>query len=258
MVPDRGTTNDAHPAVVLLHAGVADSRMWEVQRRALQGRYAVWSPDLRGFGERPHEPGPFSHTDDLLALLDGHGVERAALVGSSFGGRVALETASVAPDRVSALVLLCGAAPLLPATDDLVAFDEEEERLLAAGDLDGAVELNVRTWLGPSADETARELLRAMQSRAFALDAAAEEPSPPVELRRPEIDLAAVAMPALVVSGDHDLLSFRQTARHLAEHLPQAETVSLEWAGHLPSLERPQETASLVAGYLDRVLGHEA
>ena len=254
MVPDPGTPLDPRPAVVLLHAGVADSRMWEVQRRALGSRYAVLAPDLRGFGERAHEPGPFSNTDDVLALLDEHGVERAALVGSSFGGRVALETASAAPERVSALVLLCAAAPLLPQTPDVQAFDEEEERLLEAGDRDGAVELNVRTWLGPSADESAKALVRDMQTRAFDLDAAAEELSPAVELRRPELDLAALTMPALVVSGDHDLLWFRQTAQHLAEQLPKAELVDLDWAGHLPSLERPDETAALVAGFLDRAL----
>ncbi len=256
MVPDAGTHNDERPAVVLLHSGVADSRMWEVQRRALESRYAVWAPDLRGFGGRPHQPGPFSHADDVLALLDHHGVERAALVGSSFGGRVALETASAAPDRVTALALLCAAAPLLPPTDDVAAFGEEEDRLLEAGDRDGAVELNVRTWLGPSADEGARELVRVMQARAFELDAAAEVLSPPVEPQRREVDLAALDMPTLVVSGDRDLLWFRQTARHLAEHLPRAEAVVLDWAGHLPSLERPEETAALVAGYLDRVLAH--
>lgn len=254
MVPDPGTSFDPRPAVVLLHAGIADSRMWEVQRRALEGRYAVLAPDLRGFGGRAHEPGPFRHADDVLALLDAHGIERAALVGASFGGRVALETASVAPDRVSALVLLCAAAPGVAPTPDAESFDEEEERLLGAGDLDGAVELNVRTWLGPSADESARALVREMQARAFELDTAAEELSPAVELRRPELDLAALTMPALVVSGDHDLLFFRETARHLAEHLPAAELVSLDWAGHLPSLERPDETAALVTAQLDRVL----
>jgi pimeloyl-ACP methyl ester carboxylesterase len=229
--------------------------MWDVQRRALEGRYAVLAPDLRGFGERPHEPGPFSHTDDVLSLLDAHGVEQAALVGASFGGRVALETASAAPDRVRALVLLCAAAPLLPPTPDVEAFGEEEDRLLEAGDRDAAVDLNVRTWLGPSADASARSLVREMQARAFELDAAAEELTPPVELRRPDLDLGALTMPTLVVSGAHDLLWFRQTAQHLAEQLPQVEGVSLDWAGHLPSLERADDTAALVAEFLDRTMG---
>jgi pimeloyl-ACP methyl ester carboxylesterase len=192
---------------VLLHAGVADSRMWETQRRALESRYAVLAPDLRGFGERPHTPGEFSHTDDVLELLDRHGVDRAALVGASFGGRVALETASVAPGRVSTLALLCAAAPLLPPTPDVEAFDAEEERLLEAGERDKAVELNVDTWLGPAADESARELVRRMQALAFELDVEAEGLTPPVGLAR-----------------------------------------------HLPSLERPDEAADLVAAFLDRRL----
>lgn len=71
--------------MVLLHAGVADSRMWEAQARALDPRFRVLAPDLRGFGDRPHEPGQFSHAEDVLALLDAEGLEHAAVVGASFG-----------------------------------------------------------------------------------------------------------------------------------------------------------------------------
>ena len=242
------------PAVVLLHSGVADSRMWEPQVRALEKRFRVLAPDLRGFGDRPHEPGPFSHADDVLALLDAEGVERAALVGSSFGGRVALEVATTAPDRVSALVLLCAAAPGLPRTDDVRAFGEEEDRLLGAGDLDAAVELNVRTWLGPEASPQARELVRQMQARAFALDAAAEALTPEPEPIPVDIDPAALGMPALVVGGGHDLEWFQQTARHLAGSMSRAELVILDWAGHLPSLERPDEVSGLLREFLEREL----
>ena len=208
------------PAVVLLHSGVADSRMWEPQVRALEKRFRVLAPDLRGFGDRPHEPGPFSHADDVLALLDAEGVERAALVGSSFGGRVALDVATTAPDRVSALVLLCAAAPGLPRTDDVRAFGQEEDRLLEAGDLDAAAE------------------------------ALAPQPEPiPVD-----IDPAALGMPALVVGGGHDLEWFQQTARHLAGSMSRAELVILDWAGHLPSLERPDEVSGLLREFLEQEL----
>jgi 3-oxoadipate enol-lactonase len=255
MVPDGGDVGAARPAVVLLHSGVADSRMWEAQRAVLEDRYAVLAPDLRGFGQRVHEPGPFSHVDDVLALLDAHDLERAALVGASFGGRVALETATAAPERVSALVLLCAAAPLLPRTEEVEAFAEEEDRLLEAGDVPAAVELNLRTWLGPSADEGARDLVRVMQARAFELDAAAQTLSPPVEPQRRPVDLSALTMPSLVVGGGEDLPWFQQTARHLAQHLADAHLVLLDWAGHLPTLERPEQTAALVAAFLDRSVG---
>ena len=242
------------PAVVLLHAGVADRRMWAPQVRALEGRFRVLAPDLRGFGDRPHEPGPFSHADDVLGLLDAAGIERAAVVGSSFGGRVALEVAAAAPDRVGALVLLCAAAPGLPQTDDVRAFGEEEDRLLEAGDLDAAVDLNVQTWLGPEASPEVGELVRLMQARAFDLDAVAETLKPLPEPHAVDIEPAALGMPALVVGGGHDLEWFQQTARHLARQLPRAELVLLYWAGHLPSLERPDEVSRMVGEFLDREL----
>src|SRR5206468_2255668 len=74
--------------LLLLHEGIADARMWEANDF---GARRVLAPDLRGYGSRPLEPGPYSDVDDLVELLDDEGVERAALVGCSYGGRVALE-----------------------------------------------------------------------------------------------------------------------------------------------------------------------
>ncbi len=63
-------------AVVLLHSGVCDRRMWDPQWPALTERFRVVRPDLRGFGESPLGPGRFSHTDDVDALLDHLDVDR--------------------------------------------------------------------------------------------------------------------------------------------------------------------------------------
>ena len=93
-----------------------------------------------------------------------------------------------------------------------------------------------------------------MQRRAFELDAAAEALLPAPEPRTVEVDPGELAMPALVVRGEQDLLWFRQIAGHLAQRMPQGELVTLDWAGHLPSLERPIDKAALVGGFLDRVL----
>ena len=67
---------------------------------ALSAEHRVVRPDLRGFGESPLPGGPFSHVEDVRALLDHLGVERAAVVGNSFGGRVALDFALAHPERV--------------------------------------------------------------------------------------------------------------------------------------------------------------
>ena len=75
------------PAVVLVHAGIADSRMWDGQFEALAAAHTVLRYDLRGFGRTPPAPGPFDHAGDLRALLDALGLARVALVGCSQGSR---------------------------------------------------------------------------------------------------------------------------------------------------------------------------
>ena len=94
------------PAVLLIHAGVTDRRMWDPVAGALAHTFRVVRPDLRGFGETPLPPGPYCDADDLDTLLGHLGVTHAAVVGSSYGGRVALELATTHPGRVSSLVLL--------------------------------------------------------------------------------------------------------------------------------------------------------
>ena len=235
------------PAVLLLHAGVADRRMWHVQTTACAeaGMRAV-VPDLRGFGDSPLPGETFSHIDDLVHLLDDLGIETASVVGASFGGYLAQELAVRHPSRVRSLVLLCPATALLEPDAVLEAFGEEEATLLESGELDAAAELNVRTWTGPDADEEARSQVRHMQRRAFELQLA----GPDTERDDGESDPADITAPTLVVSGDHDLAAFRDAARRLAERVEDGRLVRLDWAGHLPSLERPAETAAFVVDAL--------
>lgn len=233
------------PELVLLHSGICDRRMWAPQVRALRHARRMVCPDLRGFGSTPMPGEEWSHADDVVDLLDHLEIARATVVGSSLGGRVALELATAHPDRVAGLVLLCPAyrMELSAAARD---FATTEQRLLLEGDLDGAVAHSLGTWLGPGAGPAVRELVGSMLRRAWDLQLAAEAVSPPPRLRVAPIDLAAIAVPTLVVSGAHDLDHFQHVARHLARSVPGAEHLHLPWAGHLPSLERPAEVTALV------------
>ena len=236
------TVTGSGPAVVLVHAGVADGRMWDATRDALADAWTVVVPDLRGFGESPEPPADaddWSNSGDVLDLLDHLGIAEAALVGASFGGRVATEVAATAPDRVTRLVLLAPSAAGMHRGEALQAFADEEDALIEAGDVEAATELNVRTWLGPDADDAARELVREMQRHAFVVQLAADEVDP----EDVTVDLARVTMPTTVFHGAKDLDFFGRVARHLHEHLPQSDLVELPWAGHLPTLERPDEMA---------------
>ncbi len=89
-----------------------------------------------------------------------------------------------------------------------------------------------------------------MQRRAYDVQLAAERQDPPPSTRRIDVDPSALAVDTLVVSGAHDLGHFRAIARHLAEEVPGAEHVELDWAGHLPSLERPDAVLALLLDVL--------
>ncbi|MEV7374584.1 alpha/beta hydrolase [Streptomyces sp. NPDC090301] len=236
--------------VLLLHSGVCDRRMWDGQFHALaEAGHRVVRCDLRGFGDSPVDAA-HTHADDVRELLDHLGVERAAVVGSSFGGKVALELAVRHPAHVSALALLASGIPGFEPGDELRAWGDREDELLEAGDLDGAVELNVDTWLGPEAGPGARALVREMQRRTFEVQLAAPEEFHPVTPEVTADDLAGIKVPALVVAGAHDVPDFRAVAGDLTRLLPGARRVDLDWAGHLPALERPAETARLLTAFL--------
>lgn len=235
--------------LLLIHAGICDRRMWEPQWTALIERFRTVRCDLRGFGDSPLPPEGFNHAGDVLRLLDTLEIDRARVVGASFGGRVALELAATHPERVDRLVLLCSAWEGVEPDPALRAFAEEENRLLEAGDVDGAVELNVRTWLTDDAPQDARSLVRRMQQRAFEIQLAAGEDA---EDEDRDVEPERIEAQALLVSGARDFPHFREVAAALAKRIPEADHLELEWAGHLPSLERPNLVTGLLLDHLGR------
>jgi pimeloyl-ACP methyl ester carboxylesterase len=238
------------PVVLLLHAGVADLRMWETQVAELSTAHTVVRCDLRGFGGSTLAAGSsYSDAEDVLALLDHLGVTRFSLVAASYGGHVGLQVTTAVPERVESLVLLAPAADLAEPDEPLRALWAEEGRLVEAGDLDAATELNVQSWLGPEADDAARGLVRRMQRQAMVQQVAAGD----VDDRELPVRPERITMPTTVIVGALDFGFFRTTARELAQQLARARLVELPWAGHLPSLERPAETTRLIMEALPTV-----
>src|SRR3954447_8122898 len=244
------------PAVLLVHAGIADGRMWEpLGERLVAAGYRIVAPDMRGFGRTPLTPGVVSNAADLVALLDELGISEAAVVGASFGGRVALELALRAPERVTALALLGSGLDAFEWSDDLDAFDAEETEALERGDVDAAVQANVRMWVtrdGRDVDPAVVELVATMQRAAFdaqiGVDADIEPHDPPGAER-----LHEGGAPALVVVGTDDVPDLHGIAIKLAGELPAAEPpVTIDDAAHLPALERPDAVAAVLLPFLDR------
>src|SRR4029079_8438463 len=138
--------------IVLVHAGIADRRMWDPQWPALASVGRVVRYDARGFGETLPPSGAWSHHADLLALIDELGLGRAHVIGTSMGAGIAVEPALADPRPVASLLLVApGGALLGDGAESLRQVWHEEVEALDRGDLNAAVEVNLRAWVdGPT------------------------------------------------------------------------------------------------------------
>jgi 3-oxoadipate enol-lactonase len=241
------------PAVVLLHAGIGDRTMWREHLEPLAAAgYRVIAPDLPGFGESPVAPGEQAPWNDVLETMAGLGLDRAALVGNSFGGAVALRAALVAPVAVSALALISAPAPGLEPSAELEAVWEAEETALERGDVDGAVRSVLDAWTLPDAPADLRERVAVMERRALALQANAEAvdaASDPLE--EEPARLAEIKVPTLVAVGEREQFAdFPEGAQAIAAAIPRARHAVIAGAGHLAPLEAPEAFRELLLGFL--------
>jgi 3-oxoadipate enol-lactonase len=246
------------PPVVLLHAGVSDSRLWEPQLGSFPQSHTVLRVDLPGFGNSPFETNPVSFRGAVRDAMDAEGIDRAALVGVSLGGNTALELTLESPERVSALVLVGAGLPDHEWSEEVRSFFAAEEEALERGDLDAAVDANLRMWLaGPrrsleDIDSDQRELVGEMQKQAFKQQKGHDDVRM-LRLEPPESErLAEVKVPTLVLTGDEDVADIHRVADRLAAGIPGAERATIADAAHLPSLERPEEFDRIVLGFLAR------
>lgn len=238
---------------LLLHAGIADSRMWHPQQEELRAAgFDVLAPDLRGFGERRMGTEPFSHARDVEALLDGP----AVVVGCSLGGRVALELAVLRPDLVERLVVIAPGLPGWSWSDETRAGWAAEEEAFERCDLDAAAEASLRQWIdGPrrsadTVDANLRADVREMILRSYELQSA-EEPEE-LSALEPTINerLADVRCPTLVIVGDEDIDDMQGIAARVAGSIADARLATIAGASHLPSLERPAEVNAILLPFL--------
>jgi pimeloyl-ACP methyl ester carboxylesterase len=241
-------------ALLLLHAGIADRRMWDDAWPMLTPRHRVIRFDLRGYGETPLPDGPFVYAADAAALLGELGVQRAHVLGVSMGAGVALDLALARPEVVDRLVLVAPGLPGWKWSQGMDDFDEAETAALERGDLDEASWINVRHWVdgvgrpGGEADPSIRQRVFEMQKRAFEADNEAAEGGWLVSDR--QSNLGEVRSPTLLVVGELDQPDFLAIGRRMAESIPDARLEVMPGVAHLPPMEAPDAFSRLVLDFL--------
>jgi 3-oxoadipate enol-lactonase len=245
-----------HP-LLLIHAGVADSRMWDNQFQTFALQYQVIRYDLRGFGKSSVPAGKFADHEDVNALLKYLCIAQAHIIGNSFGGLVALDFALAHPEMVTSLVL---AAPSVSgheeSSTDVLRFAEEEEAILERGDLADAAELNVLTWVvglrrtPEQVDPLVRQRIYDMQYHVFTIPVPDEAEK--LSLEPPAITLLAeIQVPTLLIVGEYDIPDKHELIKQLAVEISQAQQVVIPNAAHIVNMEQPAVFNRVVLEFLN-------
>jgi pimeloyl-ACP methyl ester carboxylesterase len=241
------------PPVVLVHGFTLDRRMWDDQMTAFAAHHRVVRYDLRGFGASapPVAGAPYTHADDLQALLEHLGIERAAIVGLSLGGWVAHEFALTYPESLSALVLVDSALRGYSWGPETAATIDAIYALGADGRLDEAK----AGWL---ADPLFACAGRAPEASARIAEMIADyscwhllqhDPHPPLVPPANE-RLHEIGAPTLIVVGEEDLPDFHAIADRLAGEIPDARKTVLPAAGHMANMDAPEAFNRVVLDFL--------
>ena len=239
--------------VALLHAGICDARMWDPVWTELSRNHRVLRHDRPGHGSAPLRSSRQRPSDELAVLVGQHLGGRTALVGASFGGLLALDLALSRPELVSALVLVDAPLPDHDWSPGFARYDEQETAAALAGDADAVVDVNLSYWAEGAAAHVQAQIERMLRDLlAWQLPVWSELD---VELARPDLGdrLAELAVPTLVVVGEHDHDDFQVIAARLASTIPGAIAATIPGAGHLPTLEQPRALLDLLLPFLDRV-----
>lgn len=246
------------PPVVLIHGHSLDLRMWDPQVSALTGAgYRLIRYDIRGHGRTDAPDGGYTlqnYSADLRDLLDHLALDRTHLVGLSMGGSIAMQFALDQPDRVRSLTLIDSALPGFGYSPE---FESAIRELQEAVRREGPRAAFERLWLPhplfdglrrfPDRFAALSQMVLSFPAKDYLLEA---EPPPERQL----IDrLGEVSAPALVVVGELDLPDFQIIAELLAANVSGAHKAVIEDAGHLCSMEQPEEVNAALLGFLNEV-----
>jgi 3-oxoadipate enol-lactonase len=241
--------------VLMVHAGVANLRMWDGQVAALRDAYRIIRHDTRGFGRTETDAVQFSNRADIAAVLDHVGEGSAHLVGLSRGAQIALDFALELPERVRSLTFASGGVGGYDPGDEAPPGWDEVEARTEAHDWDYVADWETRYWgdgPGQPADRLDADVRARVHDWILSNYRAEKEEGIPQPLDPPANDrLGGLRAPLLVILGDLDDLGTQLSCRHLAATVPGARLEVFEGAAHMVNLEQPDRFNRLLRDFLN-------
>jgi 3-oxoadipate enol-lactonase len=251
--------------ILLIHAGVADCKMWDDQIAFLSQHYRVIRYDTRGYGQSSTETTQFSNRQDVLDLLNHLKVEKVNLVGISRGGQIAIDFTLEHPEQVSSLVAVAAglsgyASPL--ADNDEARLEQEifnhMNELWEKKAWDELTNLQVHVWAdGPSQPEgRAPSNLRSYMKRVVRAGFERQDgEATPIPLAPPAINrLKEISQPTLIMVGEYDSWHTQAVADELECQIPHNRKVGIPGVAHMIPMEQPDVFNQLVLSFLKEEL----
>jgi 2-hydroxy-6-oxonona-2,4-dienedioate hydrolase len=247
----------AGKVLVMIHAGIADLRMWDDQFTEFATNYKVIRYDMRGYGKTAPVDGEYAGHEDLYALLQYLNVEKACVMGCSKGGGVAMNFTLEHPEMVSGLIMVCSGPngfefdePPPPQWDEMAAAWK-------SGDLEKTAAMEAHIWVDgltrtpDQVDSRIRDKviemnLIALRNEKLGLGKEIEL-DPPAAKR-----LSEIQVPTLLIVGQYDTPYLIAAADFMAANIAGAQKVMMPTA-HVPSMERPEELNQQVRTFLGQL-----
>ena len=246
--------------LVMIHAGVADSRQWNNEFAFFAPNYRVVRYDMRGYGKSEPVDGEFSHLGDLVAVLNALEVdEPVVIMGCSMGGGLAMDFALTHPSRVKALIMVGSGPSGLELDVPTPSKFAEVEKAFEAGDLDLVSELETQIWFDGTGrtpeqvDQAMRKLLYDMNRQALAHEVKQLGKRLPNSQVQAFDRLNELQIPVLIIVGQHDTPYILAAADYMVEKLSSAQKVRVEDAAHLPNMDQPDEFQTAVTNFLENL-----
>lgn len=244
--------------LVMIHAGVADSRQWNNEFAYFAQKYRVVRYDMRGYGNSEPVDGEFSHMGDLISLLDHLELRQPfILMGCSMGGGLAMDFALAQASRVKALIMVGSGPSGLNLDVPTPAKFAEAEKAFEAGDLDLVAEIETQIWFD-GMDRTPDQVNQPMRRLAYEMNRKAlSYEARKLGKRLPNSETLAVDrlpeldIPVLVIVGSHDTPYILASADYMIEKIKSARKVMIEDAAHLPNMDQPVEFQGIAKAFLD-------
>lgn len=227
-------------AILFIHAGIADKRMWQEQINLLSNQYYIINMDLPGFGKSELLGTEINYTDIVKEVIDFYHLSSVTIIAASFGAKVAIDFCLIHPEKIKRMILV---SPAISGWEDSLEIQEYEQMEENTSHLQKLVELNYDFWIKRNRQSKAikpevKKMMYTMLLDNFAIDTQNVEEISVIPNSMKQLE--KIQHSVLIINGEEDVGDFLTIGKLIHEKLFNSKLVVISKATHLPNIEYPE------------------